>query len=241
MTSEAKTGHHAPAFVLHAVPWRETSLVVEIFTADHGRFPVVAKGAKRPRSALRSVLHPFQVLKASWVGQGEMRTLRNAEWLGGIPLLTGGALFCGFYLNELVLKLTARDDPHPALFDLYYRAMVNLAHNQPFEPVLRSFEMHLLQELGYGADFSLEADTGAPVNPEASYYFRPEEGAFRVMNPDRNTVQFHGKTLLDMAQDRYEDPRTLQQAKWLMRQLLGHHLGSQELHTRRIIQELPSL
>jgi DNA repair protein RecO (recombination protein O) len=241
MTSDTTTGQHGPAFVLHSVPWRETSLVVEIFTAQHGRFPVVAKGAKRPRSALRSVLHPFQLLKASWVGQGELKTLRHAEWLGGIPLLTGGGLFCGFYLNELVLKLTARDDPHPDLFTLYHQAMVNLARNQPFEPVLRSFEMHLLQELGYGADFSVEADTGKPVDPEAQYCFRPEEGAIRLGSSDRNAVQFRGKTLLDMAQDRYDDPHTLQQAKWLMRQLLGHHLGSQELTTRRIIQELPSL
>lgn len=240
MTSD-HSGHPGSAFVLHSIPWRETSLVVEIFTAEHGRFPVVAKGAKRPRSALRSVLHPFQVLKMSWSGQGEVRTLKNAEWLGGIPLLTGGALFCGFYLNELVMKLTARDDPHSVLFDRYYQAILDLAQRKPFEPVLRSFEMHLLQELGYGADFLHEADTGYPLDPEAQYHFQPEEGPVRVRHPDRNTVQFQGKTLLDMCADRYEDPRTLQQAKWLMRQLLGHHLGSQELNTRRIIQELPSL
>ena len=241
MTSERSLTAAEPAFVLHSTPWRETSLIVELFTARHGRVPLIAKGVRRPRSALRGLMQPFQPLLVSWFGNGELRTLKNAEWQGGLPLLQGGALFCGFYLNELLVRLLGRDDPHDDLFLVYQTALARLAAAEPFEPVLRAFEVALLRELGYALQLEREADTGAPIEAAGQYRFEHERGAVRAAEADGNTVQFAGKTLLDMAQSRYDDPVTLSQSKQLMRQLLGHHLGYQDLHTRRIIQELPSL
>src|ERR1700704_1444793 len=115
------------AFVLHAYPYRETSLIVEALTAAHGRVALVARGAKRPRSELRGVLQAFQPLSLSWAGGGELKTLIRAEWRGGLPLVSGSALLCGFYLNELLLKLLAREDPHPRLYLEYEDALARLA------------------------------------------------------------------------------------------------------------------
>ncbi len=230
-----------PAFVLHGVPWKETSLIVDCFTPHFGRVALVAKGVRRPRSALRGLMHPFQPLLVSWLGQGELRTLRTAEWQGGLPQLSGKALFCGFYLNELLLRLLGRDDPHETLFALYAEALSRLAAEAPLEPVLRVFEVALLRELGYAPPLEREADTGQAIDPEAQYRFELERGALRVEGAGGNAVQFRGKTLLDMARSHYDDPVTLSQSKQLMRLLLGHHLGYQELHTRRIFQELPLL
>jgi DNA repair protein RecO (recombination protein O) len=232
------------AFVLHSIPWRETSQIVELFSAEHGRIPLVAKGARRPRSALRGLLQPFQPLRVTWFGAGELRTLKQAEWQGGVPLLKGSALFCGFYLNELLLRLLVRDDPHQNLFELYQQALVQLATHAPFEPVLRAFEVNLLRELGYALQLTHEADGRCPIDPEAHYTYAVELGPVRLTQQvaqSSNTVQFIGKTLLDMARGHYENISTLNQSKQLMRVLLGHYLGGQDLHSRRIIQELPLL
>src|SRR6266404_7748539 len=138
-----------PAFVLHAHPYRETSLIVEALTADYGRVAMVARGARRARSELRGVLQAFQPLSLSWLGAGELKTLVKAEWRGGLPLVTGSALLCGFYLNELLLKLLPREDPHPRLFDAYESALSRLANGADQAPVLRQFELELMAELGY--------------------------------------------------------------------------------------------
>lgn len=214
-------------------------MIVETFTEHHGRVPLVAKGIRRPRSALRGLLQPFQPLMINWFGHGELRTLRTAEWQGGIPLLQGHALFCGFYLNELLVLLLKRDDPHEALFREYRQALKKLAYAEPFEPVLRIFELALLRELGYAPSLEHEAMSGEPIDPEDMYHFYPENGAVRwTGSADQDVVKFRGKTLIDMAKSNYDDPGTLAQGKQLMRILLSHQLGHQDLHSRRIIQEL---
>lgn len=241
MSSEPARVTFEPAFVLHGTPWRETSLIAECFTPHYGRVALVAKGVRRPRSALRGLMQPFQPLLISWFGRGELRTLQGAEWQGGLPQLAGKALFCGFYLNELLMRLLGRDDPHERLFALYAEALSRLAAEVPLEPVLRAFEVTLLRELGYAPPLECEADTGIPIDPAGNYRFELERGALRVEEEGGNAVQFRGKTLLDMARSHYDDPVTLSQSKLLMRMLLGHQLGHQELHTRRIFQELPLL
>jgi recombinational DNA repair protein (RecF pathway) len=138
-----------PAFVLHTYPYRETSVIVEAFTAEYGRVAVVARGARRPRSDLRGVLQAFQPLLLSWSGQAELKTLVKAEWRGGLPRIGGSALLCGFYLNELLLKLLAREDPHPRVYASYEAALAELAAGSEEAPVLRRFELLLLAELGY--------------------------------------------------------------------------------------------
>jgi len=165
-----------PAFVLHTYPFRETSLVVEVFTRNAGRIGLVARGARRPRSALRGLLMAFQPLLLSWAGRSELRTLHKAEWQGGIPQLRGVELMCGFYLNELLLKFLARDDPHDALFTVYHDAIVALAQRLEPAATLRRFEKHLLKELGYALTLDREADTGRPVEPQKRYTYVIERG-----------------------------------------------------------------
>src|SRR5687767_2024423 len=139
-------------YVLHSYPYRETSLILQAWTERHGRLGLVAKGARRPKSPQRAVLVPFQPLTLDWFGRGELRTLKTAEpTVPAIPL-RGQYLLSAFYLNELLLKLTTRDDPHERLFEAYDRAITDLRAAQPLEPVLRRFELALLQELGYAVE-----------------------------------------------------------------------------------------
>src|SRR5436309_2940888 len=132
-----------PAYVLHTYAYRETSVIVEAFTEDYGRLALVARGAKRPRSELRGLLQGFQPLLLSWSGHNELKTLHKAEWRGGLPLLGGAALLCGFYLNELLLKLLPREDPHRRLYGTYEAALHDLAAGGDQAPVLRRFELEL--------------------------------------------------------------------------------------------------
>src|SRR5256885_7513350 len=147
-----------PAFVLHTYPYRETSAIVEILSAACGRVALVARGAKRTRSELRGVLQAFQPLTISWAGAGELKTLIRAEWRGGLPLVTGSALLCGFYLNELLLKLLPREDPHPQLFRDYESTLAKLAAGAEQAPALRQFEVQLLAQLGYALPLTHEVD-----------------------------------------------------------------------------------
>jgi DNA repair protein RecO (recombination protein O) len=228
-----------PVFVLHTYPFKETSLVVELFSRNFGRVATVAKGARRPRSTMRGMLQSFQPLIAVWSGKSELRTLHGLDWGEGLLLLQGEALICGFYLNELLLRLLPREDPHETLFDHYTQALHRLAAGEPMPPALRRFELRLLQELGYAVPLQHQPD-GVAVKPESVYCYLPEQGAMPQDTPEIG-VQLLGKTLLDMACDDYSDPVTLQQSKQLMRTLLLHYLGDKPLHTRQILMDLQQL
>ncbi|NHZ88902.1 DNA repair protein RecO [Massilia sp. CCM 8733] len=229
-----------PAFVLHSYPYKETSLIVDMFTRDFGRVGLVAKGAKRPLSKLRGVLQTFQPLQAAWSGRSELRTLIDAEWVGGMLPLEKTALLCGFYLNELLVKLIARDDPHPLLFDHYVSTLNQLAHNEPAPVVLRKFERALLKETGVAADLTRCTSTRAAVEPEGDYVVDPERGARPARAGDSWPVVC-GKTLLDMEREDYGDPVTQAQSKLLLRFLLAHQLGGATLNTRQILIDLMQL
>src|SRR5215472_8793750 len=182
-----------PSFVLHTYPYRETSVIVEALSAAYGRVGLVARGAKRSRSELRGVLQAFQPLALSWAGGGELKTLIRAEWRGGVPLVSGSALLCGFYLNELLLKLLPREDPHPRLFDDYEGALRRLASGEPQAPVLRGFEVRLLAEMGYAMPLTHEADTGQPIDPHALYYYAFDRGPrTTAAEPGRRYPQVRG-------------------------------------------------
>ena len=245
------------AFVLHTYPYSETSLIAEVLTRNHGRLGLLAKGAKRPRSVLRGVLLAFQPLLITWFGKGELRTLGRAEWREALPQLTGTGLMCGFYLNELILKLTRRDDPHEALFDFYLETVVQLRNGalgnnkKPSEsgakseasqygPLLRRFELRLLKELGYAVALDHDVESGKSIIPSRRYEYAIERGPVAAQ-PDSDRFQLHGQTLLDMAREDYTDPGTLQEAKHLMRHLINHYLGGQPLHTRQFIRDLREL
>ncbi len=228
-----------PGFVLHSYPYKETSLIVDVFARDHGRVPLIAKGAKRPHSKLRGVLQTFQPLQLAWTGKSEVRTLVSAEWVGGLLPLERSALLCGFYLNELLVKLLARDDPHPQLFDQYVAAMNELAHDEPPAIVLRKFELALLKETGVAGSL-VRLSGGRMVEPDQLYVFDPELGPREAMASDIAPA-VSGKTLMDMEAGDYADPATQQQSKFLMRHLLAHHLGGMPLNTRQILIDLLQL
>ena len=232
-----------PAFVLHAYPFRETSLIVEVFTRDFGRMALLARGARRPRAAIRGLLLAFQPLEIGWAGKGEVLTLMKAEWQGGQPLLTGDALFCGYYLNELLINLLPREDAHERLFACYGAMLGRLAEDatgELREANLRSFEKALLQELGYGLMLNHDA-AGEPVVPEAFYAYRMEQGPIRLDHHEGAAQVIRGKTLLDLEAEDFGDPRSRMEAKALMRTLMAYYLAGKELVTRKIFRELQEL
>lgn len=232
------------AFVLHTYPYMETSLVVETFARHFGRVPLIAKGAKRPRSELRGILLAFQPLHLSWGGKSELRVLHKAEWQGGQLPLQGMALICGFYLNELLVRLLHRNDPHEKLFDYYQETLVALSVQKDYTPVLRHFEQRMLQELGYALTLHQDVVSGEPVNAAQEYCYAIEHGPVALNGHHHDNdhgLRLHGKTLLDMVQDDYSDLVTRQQSKALMRYILNHYLGDQPLYTRQLLKDLQQL
>jgi len=239
----ARRFEHQRAYVLHTYPYSETSLIVETYTREHGRVPLMAKGAKRPRSGLRGVLMQFQPLELSWSGRGDLRSLVQAEWLGGLPSLAGSALFCGFYLNELLLKLLARDDAHERLFDHYEAALRDLgaAAGQGEASVLRGFEKELLRETGYALNLTSDADNGAAIQAELRYGYDPEHGPRCLAPGARAEIEVSGRTLMEIESGVFSCAQTAGQAKLLMRHLLNHQLSGKVLSTRLVFAELQQL
>ena len=229
-------------WILHSYPYSETSLILDVLTRDYGRLPLMARGARRPRSALRGVLQAFQPLELGWFGSGEVRTLAKAEWVGGMALLGGSALMLGYYVNELLLKLLPREDAHPALFEAYAATLQALSRGESHAYRLRLFEKTLLKELGYGLALEREALSGQPVLPDRTYHYLIERGPVEAETGDDGGLSgLHGKTLLDLARDDYSDAQTLSESKVLMRMLINHHLGGQLLQSRRVFMELHEL
>jgi len=159
-----------PSYVLHARSYRETSLLLEVFSHQHGRLGMVARGARRPKSVFRGLLDPFQPLRLSWSGRGELQTLRDAELAGTAVSLKGDRVLAGFYLNELLIKFMQRDDPHPQLFALYTQTIADLA-GDAVEPVLRRFELGLLRESGYALNLEADASTDEPLSDGALRFY----------------------------------------------------------------------
>jgi len=230
-----------PGYVLHTYPFKETSLVAELFTRNAGRVGLVAKGARRPTSVLRGALMAFQPLLLTWSGKSELKVLHRAEWQGGQAQMTGLPLICGFYLNELLLKLLPRDDAHETLFDGYEQALADLRDGHPAALVLRRFERLLLSELGYGLALSNDA-SGAPIVAERDYVYVVERGAVPTDEAGEGTLPaLSGAALLAIAHDDYGDPSVMPQARGLMRYILNHYLGGKELYTRQLLREMQQL
>lgn len=229
-----------PGFVLHTYPYSETSLIADAFVRGAGRVALLAKGARRPRSNVRGLLVSFQPVALAWAGKGEIRTLTRIEWVGGMPLPRGENLLCGFYLNELLMRTIAREDPHDALFEHYAHALDDLARGNQAGPALRSFEKRLLQELGYAMTLTKTAD-GEAVEPDDLYTYGPERGVVRAIQfgqGHENAVRVHGKTLLDLHEDEFTDARTQLEAKQLMRHLINHRLDDRPLLSRQVFRDM---
>ena len=229
------------AFVLHRWPYRETSAIVEIFSQNSGRISLVARGARRAKSLFNGALHPFQPLHVTWRGGSNLRNLYRAEWLGGLPPLSGTPLICGFYLNELLIKLLHKEDPHETLYQAYRETLGALGTQTNTAAVLRRFEKQLLKDLGYAMTLECDVENGKPIEIDRTYVYVIDQGPMLGNGRNENRLKLSGKTLLDIAKDEYSDPVTQQQSKTLMRMLISRHLGNQVLHSRQLLKDLQQL
>jgi DNA repair protein RecO (recombination protein O) len=226
-----------PGFVLHARDYSETSLTLEAFTPRHGRLGLLAKGARRPSSRVRGLLKPFQPLLLSWSGRGELPVLTGAEPNGETTISTGQALYCGFYLNELLVRLLHRHDPHEGLYGVYRETLVALSQSEATEPVLRQFEKKLLGEIGYGLILDRDVVNNTPIDADAWYDYVPERGPARMANPQLGRAQgvvVRGASLQALADNDLTQTETLREAKRLMRTVLAYYLGDKPLHSRKL-------
>jgi len=228
-----------PGYLLHHTPYRDTSRILEVLTRDHGRLSLFARGVRGPKSRLAALLQPFQPLLLSWSGRGEAPQLTGAELEGTRSSLPADRLLAAFYLNELILKLTTRHDPHPALYAAYGRALQGLADAAPgaadraaVERPLRLFEKRLLEEVGYGLDLETCAAEGGAIDPEQSYQFQPGQGL--VPAPPRAPAAIPGRSLIALARDELAGPNELADARRLLKAALDHCLEGRELATRAI-------
>jgi len=242
------------AYVLHRYDWSESSLILDLFTRERGRLAVAAKGAKRPYSQLRGALLPFQRLNVSLARSvdehsAEVQVLRGVEWAGGAPMPGGAALFAGFYLNELLLKLLARQDPHPALFDAYAQALpvIATAGEGAAQPALRAFELTLLRETGVLPDLGRVTPTLQPVQPQQRYVLRPDSGV-NLGAGDELAIDGRQLLALQAALDA-ADGDALRAAcgaarsplRATLRALLHYHLDSPTLRTRQVMADVQRL
>ncbi|WP_101926643.1 MULTISPECIES: DNA repair protein RecO [Luteimonas] len=230
-----------PAHVLHARPWRETSLLVEVLTRDHGRLGLVARGVQGPkRHVLRAALQPLQHICLSAVQRGELAQLRSAEALDAAPRLSGDAMLAGFYISELVLRLAPRQDPQPELYAIYGDARARLRAVDPLAWTLRRFERDLLDALGFGLALDSDGD-GEAIDPAARYRLDPEHGARRIRHDtgasDRNAAAT-GRGLLSLALDTMPAPEDLASLRRPLRAVLSYHLGPRGLKSWELAADL---
>lgn len=215
-----------PAYVLHSRSFRETSLIVEAFTREYGRIAVVARGAKSPRSRWRNVLQPFRPLLISWNQKTELGTLTAVDQVASPPALQGQALFCGMYLNELLMRLLHRGDPHNEVFERYRQALAELSADSPAQPVLRVFEKHLLEAIGYAMLLDREYGNGTEIDPQNWYLYQPDRGPALHSGPGKGRIS--GAALLALHTENLHAD-FLPELRMLMRTVIGYHLGGKPL------------
>lgn len=231
--------HAEPAYVLHARRWRETSLMVEVLSAHHGRLGLVARGVTGPRrQALRAALQPMQHIRLEATQRGELAWLNAAEQIDSAPLLVGEASMAGFYLGELVLRLVPRQDPQPQLYALYGTVRERLSRAEPLAWTLRRFERDLLEALGVGFDFSVDAE-GEPLDPAGRYRIEPEHGLRRVRDQragERSDAS--GRGLMALAADTLPEREDLPGLRRALREAISHHLGGRGLKSWELMGAL---
>ena len=225
-----------PAFLLHHMPWRDSSRILEFFTREHGRVSLFARGVRSQRSELKAVLQPFQRALISWSGRGEAGNLAAAELDGPPGGLPAARLMSGFYLNELLLKLVARYDGHPALFDQYQEALAELRTGAPEARTLRIFEKRLLGHIGYGVDLARDALSGAPLDPESHYHFRADRGPWLAVAETGAT--YRGSSLTSLASEELGNEQCLRDARRLLREAFSACLEGRNLRSREVMAAL---
>ncbi|TAF99766.1 MAG: DNA repair protein RecO [Betaproteobacteria bacterium] len=225
------------AFVLHSYPYKETSLIVDVFTAEQGRIAMVAKGAKRPASNLRGALLSLQPIEVIYSGRGEVKTLTQATWLPGQPWVTGKALMCGMYMNELLIKLVPREDPHPELFESYAATLLTLANSDEHSAILREFETSLLAELGYGLQLETDIRTDKPLLADTLYRYDPMAGA----SEQGAGMLVSGSVLIALSKGRFETPAIASESRDFVRRIIEFHLERRNLKSAEVLRDLHAL
>lgn len=223
-----------PACILHVRPWRETSLLLECLSRDHGRMGLVARGARSSRGRLvRALLEPFQDLEIDCSGQGELLTLTRAEPVAQARWLAGDALYSGLYVNELVVRMLARHDPYPGLLARYQEVLDGLACGEDMAWILRRFERDLLATLGYALELRHEGDSGEALEPDRTYVYVPELGP--IAWHGQEGLRLHGEDLLSLAADRRPPDSSMPRLRMLMRHLIRWHGNTGELRAWRVL------
>jgi DNA repair protein RecO (recombination protein O) len=239
MTAHARRAQLAPGYILHSYPYRDTSRILEVLTRDAGRMSLFARGVRGPKAKLAAEMQPFRLLLLSWSGKGEAPHLTTAEGTPEHVDLPPACLMAGFYLNELLLKLTHRHDPVPTVFDIYHGTLVALKQGAPLEASLRIFEKRLLDTLGYGVALDVEARSGGSIDADAYYHFNPAHGVFAV--PPDTPGALLGASLISLAQEELRDARVLEDARRLLQAALAQCLEGRELNTRTVARAIARL
>jgi DNA repair protein RecO (recombination protein O) len=232
MSGSTRRVQLAPGYILHHYPYRDTSRILEVLTRDAGRFSIFARGVRGPKAKFASELQPFRLLLLSYSGKGDAPMLSGAEGAPEQGTMPPACLMAGFYLNELLLKLTHRHDPIPGVFDTYHATLETLKTGAALEPTLRIFEKRLLDLLGYGVELDVDARSGARLEPDAYYHFRPSYGVFPAA-PDAPGAVL-GASLLRLAHEEVATGRELEDARRLLQAALAHCLEGRELSTRQV-------
>ncbi len=226
-----------PAFLLHHRPYQDSSRILDVISANHGRLALVARGSRSAKSRLRGILRPFLPLKMSWVIRSDLGTLTGAEMNGAPISLQGDALMSGYYANELLLKLLHRHDPQPEIFSAYTRTIENLAATADIAVPLRHFEMELLRLLGYALNLDHDTETREPLRSDTMYEYRVEQGPVPIANREGGMV-FSGQQLTAVRNEDFDRPEILNCAGRLLREVISFHLGGRELNSRIVFLEL---
>lgn len=224
-----------PAYLLHRRAYRESSLLLEVFTQDDGRVGLVAKGARGRKSSNKSLLQPFHPLLISSRGRGELTTLTSVELQSRGCHLSGNRLVCGFYANELLMRLMVRNDPHPQLFSSYRDLILDLESLEDFDVSLRYFEKNLLDELGYGLNLDHDVQTGEGIKAKSLYRYVVEEGPVEILEKGAKSITVSGETLINLKNQNLTTESNCSEAKYLLRMVLSHYLGSVPLRSRELL------
>ena len=226
-----------PAFLMHHRPFRDSSQILDVFTRDHGRLALVARGSRGGKSRYRGVLRPFLALRLSWVIRSDLGTLTGAEISGAPLVLTGKSLLSGYYVNELLLNLLHKHDPQPDVFTLYEETIRALAAGTQLSATLRRFESRLLDLIGYGLNLDCDSVSGELIVPERFYEYRVEQGPVETHDASQPQA-FPGRHLQAIAAGQYDDAEVLRSAGLLFREVLAYHLNGRELKSRKVLMDL---
>lgn len=230
---------HQNAYLLHSRPYSESSLLIDTFSRNYGRVSLVAKGVRRSKSKIRGILRPFQPLLLSWSGKGELHTLTGAETPGSIRVLAQSAWLCGCYMNELLVRLLHKYDPHEKLFDDYSDTLLALEQGKSPQIALRLFEKRLLKEIGYGLVLTHDVKNNHPVIKDRIYRYFPDSGPTLIRDREQESAWIvSGATLIALENEKFSDSRQLTQSKHLLRALLNQSLQGRQLKSRSILQTL---